>query len=229
MHRQTKKTMNLFENTDNSLHRAVSMCLKDTLSTEQLISHVDEFGGMCVLTRKFYNNIEKWYADGKIRLVDSIWDYKPDAWLHLPEKPEFLNIENYRKINELSKNKNDWNDNWIKYTRDFPFYNNGDCHPTFYMSDAKNARMFVNKSWGTKLKMENFQFLIVVLRDSESYSSKNIGQEYLFEFTGKNPKETFVEKFRDVECSDIASNLIEKRKEQLLEEEVSKTISLFDK
>lgn len=223
----------LFEQTDYQIVSAVAERLKNTMTTEQLIAYMDKFSGHYGLTHERYDSICEMLSNGKIRLVNSSWGQKPEDYIKeiykLGEKPKFIHVENYKKINELHKNKKDWNENWREYMEnykvsDFDGYN----QITFYVGEhfSRNAKLYLNYG-GINLKVKKFQFMVNVLKDKDSWSSTNLGQEYVFEFVGETPEKDYVETFRGLICRNLAEQLVSERQKQLLEEEVCKTTALF--
>lgn len=224
----------LFEITDNELFGSVTKQLQETLTTEELMSYMDQFSGRYGVTHEFYNTVCEWYVDGKIKLVRSAWKDEPEEWRHLSHWPKFINVKNYLKIRELRKDKKDWEKNWRDYDDKYPIYgdvkfrNDSYCHSEFWMGEyhSRNTYLHINHAVFSKAKMDKYQFMIEVVRNKENFYS-DFGQEYVFEFTGEDSKKTFVEEFRSKICASIAGNLIEKRHQQLLQDETNKTTALF--
>lgn len=224
----------IFEQTDYQIVSAVAERLENTLTTEELIPYMEKYKGSCGLTRERYTSICDMFTEGKIRLVKSAWSNQPKDYIkeiyHLGAKPKFIHVENYKKINELKKNKKDWDENWRDYmekykVKDFEGYN----QICFYAGEhySRNARLYLNYGGITDFKVNKFQFVVEVFRDKDSWSSTNLGQEYVFEFVGENSQAEFVEHFRAIICRELAEQLVCERQKQLLEEEVSKTTALF--
>lgn len=224
----------IFEQTDYQIVSSVAKRLEETLTSEQLISCMDIIHGTYGLTHDEYDSICEMLANGKIRLVNSAWGTQPEDYIiriyNLGKKPKFIHVENYKKMKELRKNKADWDKNWREYfdkykVRDFDGYNK----LCFYMGEhfSRNGKLSLNKCYSDNLKLKKFQFMIHVLKDKDSWSNENLGQEYVFEFIGENSQIEFVEHFRTIICRELAEQLVCERQKQLLEEEVSKTTALF--
>ena len=175
-----------------------------------------------------YNGICDMLLSGKIRLVDTAWKNEPDNSF-TPKKPTFINLENYKIVGELKKDKRDWERNWREYQDKYPVRGRYDNKAEFWMGEAcsRNMDMVINKSYLSRLTLNPFQFMLVVYKNKESYSYDDYGQEYIFEFTGEDSKTKFVEYFRDKICRDMAEKLMGKRREKFVEDESNRIIMLY--
>lgn len=222
---------NLFEKVDLNLCQEVECRLCDTLTSEQLISYVSEKGynGVYGLTHERFNQIVKWFVDGKIKLVNSAWKNKPEEWRNMSKKPLFVNAENYKLIETLKKNKKDWDENWREYQEKYPIWGTNYIQSKFWMGEmcSRNTKLILNDAYFSNLKVKPFQFLLAVYPDKDNFSLNDYGQEYLFEFNGEDKNTVFVEEFKECICSHIARQLLDERIKQLMEEETTKIVSLF--
>lgn len=224
----------IFEQTDYQIVLAVEKRLEETLTTEQLISCMDSVYGTFGLTQERHSSICEMLANGKIKLVNSAWIEKPEDWVanlyKLGKKPKYIHVDNYKKMKELRKNKDDWDKNWRDYIDKYE-YEGFECYnqTSFYVGEhcSRNSKLVLNRGFLNNLKLKKFQFMIEVFKDEESWSSTNLGQEYVFEFVGENSQNEFVETFRSLICRNLAEQLVNERQKQLLEEEVCKTTALF--
>lgn len=215
-----------YEHIDDEIFGRITKKLIESVTTDALITYMEKYRELTKVSHETYDKICEMLASGEIRLVDSAWKYEPDNYLSYPKKPGFINVENYKKINELRKDKRDWEKNWREYDDKYPIRASYDNKAEFWMGEyfSRNLHMHINSAMISKLKCEKFQFMLEVLKKNDGWCSSNYGQEYIFEFTGEYSKTKFVEFFRERICKDMAKKLIEKRREQLIEEESDKAI-----
>lgn len=215
-----------YEHIDDEIFGSITKKLIESVTTDALITYMEQYRELTKVSHETYDKICEMLASGEIRLVDSAWKSEPESYLSYPKKPGFINVENYKKINELRKDKRDWEKNWREYDDKYPIRASYDNKAEFWMGEyfSRNLHMHINSAMISELKVEKFQFMLEVLRNNDSWYSSNYGQEYIFEFTGEDSKTKFVEFFRERICKDMAKKLMAKRREQLIEEESNKAI-----
>lgn len=217
-----------YESIDSEIFRATTRKLIERLTSEDLITYMEQFQGRSGVTHEMYNGICDMLLSGEIRLVDTAWKNEPGNGF-TPKKPTFINLENYKIVGELKKDKRDWERNWREYQDKYPVRGRYDNKAEFWMGEAcsRNMDMVINKSYLSRLTLNPFQFMLVVYKNKESYSYDDYGQEYIFEFTGEDSKTKFVEYFRDKICRDMAEKLMGKRREKFVEDESNRIIMLY--
>lgn len=211
----------LYLDSKDMLSDTIFKNLESRITKEQLkeISHV--YSDSRKLLHEEYSNIIELVVNDKLEVVRSEYRPKPDSG----EIPVFVDVEKYKKLERLRKDKDDWDKNWSKYNTMYdPYSQNG----IDICSDISNARLFFGDCAKAKLQDNTnpWDFVIEVEGQEYGIGTRGLRKIFVFSPTCDDKQGFFAEMFKPYILRSFSDTCAELRITTELEKYAEESIDL---
>jgi hypothetical protein len=173
------------------------------------------------LLHEEYSEIIELVANDKLKVVRSEYRPKPDSG----ENPVFVDVEKYKKLESLRKDKNDWDKNWSKYNTMYdPYSQNG----IDICSDISNAKLLFGDCAKAKLQDNTnpWEFVIEVQGYEYGIGTRALRKIFVFSPTCEDKQGFFAEIFKPYILRSFSNTCAELRITTELEKYADESINL---